>query len=263
MGNSSITGAASAFSQMGRQPQLLESLTRSPLFDALKGQERQARIFEHFSKSSALEAFIGRSQTRDRILTMAYGSPALEAFAGRRGALSDQILKSARSSPALEMLTGQSHQWRGRIFEALDKSSVLDSFTAQHRTRHQELLASIGKSSAMEQAFRSWKTSFPPGLADQMAVFQAGLLADWASTAPDEVSEEEKVWFGAESWSRLHFEMVAILKCAELMTAGMVAAKEGLGAPIPSAVMYLLYMFIAAGELAAHFAKDALVDADE
>jgi hypothetical protein len=263
MGNSSIIGAASAFSQMGGQAKLLESLNRSPLLAALTGQERQARIFETFSRSSALEALTGQSQTRDRILNMAYGSPVLEAFTGRQGAFSDQILKTARSSPALEMFTGQSHQWRGKIFEALDKSSVLDSFTAQHRARHQELLASIGKSSAMEHAFKNWKINFPPGLADQMAVFQAGLLADWASTAPVEVSEEGEVWFGAESWSRLLFEMVVILKCAELMTAGMFAAKEGLGAPIPSAVMYLLYMFIAAGELAAHFAKDALDDAGE
>ena len=115
----------------------------------------------------------------------------------------------------------------------------------------------------MEQAFRSWEINLPPGIADQMAFFQAGLLADFASIAPVEVSEEGEVWFGAESWSRLLFEMVAILKCAELMTAGMLAAKEGLGAPIPSAVMYLLYMFVAAGELAAHFAKDALDGTDE
>jgi len=43
----------------------------------------------------------------------------------------------------------------------------------------------------------------------------------------------------------------------------MTVAKEGLGAPIPAAVLYLLYMFIAAGELAAHFAKDAVADADD
>jgi hypothetical protein len=263
MGNSSITSATAVFSQITGEKRLFESLTCSPLLDAMKMQEGQAQILQSFSKPLAFEALTGQpEQTRDRILKAAYRSPVLEAVAGQQKALNDQILKTARK-PALEMLTGQSHQWRDRILEAFDASSILDSFSAQHRVRHQELLASIGKSSVLEQAFRGWKVNLPPGLADQMAFFQAGLLADLASTAPVEVSEEGEVWFGAESWSRLHFEMVAILKCAELMTTGMLAAKGGLGAPIPSTVMYLLCMFIAAGELAAHFAKDALDNANE
>jgi hypothetical protein len=202
---------------------------------------------------------------RDQILKAAGKSPALEAFAGQQQGMRDQILKAVGKSSALETFTGQSRKWQEQVLKAADTSSALDSFSAQQRDRHRHLLAAVGKSPALEQAFRNWKMTLPSGLADQMAVFQAGLLADMASAAPVEVVDEEQgeVWFGAESWSRLYFEMVTILKCAELMTAGMTAAKGGLGAPIPAAVLYLLFMFIAAGELAAHLAKDALVDVDD
>jgi hypothetical protein len=98
-----------------------------------------------------------------------------------------------------------------------------------------------------------------------MATFQTGLLADIASRIPADATEDEanEVWFGAESWARLIWEMVTILKCAELMTAGMTAAKAKLGAPFPDGVLYLLWIFIAAGELAAHFAKDAFDPEDD
>ncbi|MDX6589777.1 MAG: hypothetical protein QOI84_1051, partial [Solirubrobacterales bacterium] len=91
------------------------------------------------------------------------------------------------------------------------------------------------------------------------------MLADIASWMPGDAVEDEadEVWFGAESWARLVWEMVTILKCAELMTAGMIGAKAKLGAPFPDGVLYLLAIFIAAGELAAHFAKDAFDSEDD
>jgi len=167
-------------------------------------------------------------------------------------------------SPALAKLTGHNREWRDKVLQMVDASSILDSWSAQRQDRYRQLLAAVGNSAALDQAFKNWTIALPPGVADQMAAFQARLLANMASAAPAELVDEEQgeVWFGAESWSRLYFEMVTILRCAELMTAGMFAAKEGLGAPIPPAVLYLLYMFIAAGELAAHLAKDALPDSE-
>jgi hypothetical protein len=73
----------------------------------------------------------------------------------------------------------------------------------------------------------------------------------------------DEVWLGADSWARLVWEMVAILKCAKLMTAGMTGAKMELNAPFPTGVIYLLAIFIAAGELAAHFAQPAAERRDE
>ncbi|HET7485464.1 MAG TPA: hypothetical protein VFJ64_08820, partial [Solirubrobacterales bacterium] len=177
--------------------------------------------------------------------------------------LRKQMLASIGRSPALESLTTLNSGWRDQILESAKAAGIFDSLTVGHQERYAQLLASIGKSPVMEQAFKDWKLKLPEGLVEQMAAYQAGLLADLASAVPVEADDEESdVWFGAESWSRLVWEMVTILKCAELMTAGMVTAKYGMDAPIPSMVLYLLGMVIAAGELAAHFAEDAF-DGDD
>ncbi|MFL5897700.1 MAG: hypothetical protein ACJ76D_04460 [Solirubrobacterales bacterium] len=201
---------------------------------------------------------------RDLILASFAKSPVSEAFAAQHQRTRDQLLSVVGKSPALAAITGRQHEWRDQILKAFKASSVFDSLNLQQQERHRQLVEAIGKSPALEQVFANWKVTLPPGLVNQMAVFQIGMLTDIAAPIPDTVEgEADKVWFGAESWARLVWEMVAILKCVELMTAGMTGAKMELNAPTPRGVIYLLAIFIAAGELAAHFAQPAAERRDE
>lgn len=230
--------ASSVLGQTVRQRRLLMSIADSqPLLDAVNPQrERQMQM-----------------------LTSTVRSLALEAVTNQRRQLHEQMNAAIGKSPALESMTTLSAGWREQILKSARAAGLYDTFTARNHERYSQLLASIGRSPAMEQAFKNWKLKLPEGLAEQMAAYQAGLLADLTSTIPAEADDDEvdKVWFGAESWSRLVWEMVTILKCAELITTGMTAARAELDAPFPDGVLYLLWIFIAAGELAAHFAKDA------
>jgi hypothetical protein len=227
-------------------------------------RHRHRRLLACVAKSQpVLEAMESQREKQEQIVASFAKSPALEAVAKQHQETRGQILKTVGKQPALAAIAGQQREWQEQMLKAFKAPSGLSSLNSQQQERHRQLVASIGKSPAIEEAFRNWKVTLPPGLADQMANFQTGLLADIASSVPvgavDDGSDE--VWFGAESWSRLVWEMVTILKCAELTASGMVTAKYGLGAPIPSMVIYLLAMFIAAGELAAHLAEDAFEDA--
>jgi hypothetical protein len=259
MSKSSFATVTNAISQMDRQLRIAQ-----PLSDLINVQQRHEKLLAGFAKSPTLDLLTGHEKARQQILEGFGKSPTVDLLMGQRQTMVDQILKSTGSSPILEIATGQSRQWRDQILKSLNASSALNLFGGRDR-QLQQIVATMGQSSAMELAYRSWKVSLPIGIANQMAAFQADLLVDLASgTQGDGAADDEgEVWFGAESWSRLLFEMVAILRCAELMTTGLVTAKEGLGAPVPAAVLYLLYMFIAAGELAAHFAKDALAGIDD
>jgi hypothetical protein len=225
--------------------------------------ERHRRLVASITKSNpVLEAMESQRKLREQILASFAKAPALEAFAAQHQKTREQLLAAVGRSPALAAITGRQHEWQDQMLKAFEASSVLDSLNLQQQERHRQLVEAIGMSPAIEQAFANWKVTLAPGLVDQMAAFQTGVLADIAARIPDYAVEDEadEVWFGAESWARLVWEMVTILKCAELMTAGMTAAKAKLGAPFPDGVLYLLWIFIAAGELAAHFAKDAFED---
>jgi hypothetical protein len=227
--------------------------------------ERHRRLIASVAQSQpVLEAMKSQRKQREEMLAAFAKSPALEAFNSQHQKTREQLLAAVGKSPALMAFTGRQREWQEQMLKAFNASSVLASLDLQQRERHRQLVESIGKSSAIQQAFANWKVTLPPGLVDQMATFQAGLLADIASRIPADATEDEanEVWLGAESWARLVWEMVTILKCAELMTAGMTAAKAKLGAPFPDGVLYLLWIFVAAGELAAHFARDAFSEDD-
>jgi hypothetical protein len=183
----------------------------------------------------------------------------VEAFAEQHQKTRKQILATVGKSPALAAIIGHQREWQEQMLKTFEASAALSSLSFQQQERHRQLVEAIGNSPAIEQAFANWKVTLSPGLLGQMVTFQSELLVDIASRIPPDAIEDEtdEVWFGADSWARLVWEMVAILKCAELMTAGMTAAKAKLGAPFPDGVLYLLWIFIAAGELAAHFANDA------
>jgi hypothetical protein len=235
----------------------------SPVFADV---ERHRRLVASITQANpVLEAMESQRKQRDLLLGSFAKSPAVEAFAAQHQKTRDQILSAVGKSPALAAITGRQHEWQDQILKALKASSVLDSLNLRQQERHRQLVEALGRSPAIEQAFTNWKVTLPPGLVDQMVAFQTRMLADIAARIPDDTvaDEPDEVWFGADSWARLVWEMVAILKCAELMTAGMTGAKMELNAPIPSGVIYLLAIFIAAGELAAHFAQPAAKRKDE
>lgn len=283
MANPSIV--APIFADLDRHRQLVESITRSnPVLEAMESQRtRREQIRVSFARSPALEAFtaqgkptaallraVGRSgaldayttKSSDIILKAIGGSGVFDTYAAKS---SDRILKAAGRSRTFETFTGQNGMWLGQVQKTMGDSAFFASFGPHQLGRHRQLLAAVGKSPAIENAFRSWKVTLPVGMAEQMANFQSRILADVVIELPPFIDEEDsdQPWFGEESWSRLVFHMVAILKAAELMTAGMAGAKMELHAPVPSGVIYLLGIFIAAGELAAHFAEPAAKGRDE
>lgn len=253
-----------------------------PMLDAFRSErERQGRILDSFVKSAALDDFAAHVKPNDKILKAIRDSGVMDTYGGNNDKLlkairgsgvmdaysgsNDSILKAIRGSGVMDSFSGQTGKWLEYVRSTFDSSALFASFGAQEEARHRQLLAAVGRSPAIEQAFRVWQVTLPPGMAEQMADFQNRVLAEAAIESPPHAYEGNFVepWFGEESWSRLVFHMVALLKCAELVTAGMAGAKMGLNAPIPSGVLYLLAVFIAAGELAAHFAEPAAKRTDE
>jgi hypothetical protein len=203
-----------------------------------------------------------RRKSNDKLLKAFSNSGVMDAYGGSN----DKPAKAIRSSGVMDSFTaGQNGKWLEYVRGTLNSSTLFASFGAQQQERHRQLLAAVGKSPAIEQAFHAWKVTLPPGVAEQMADFQSRVLAEAAIESPPFVDEESvaEPWLGEESWFRLVFHMVAVLKCVELVTAPMTGAKMGLKAPIPSGVLYLLAIFIAAGELAAHFADPVAERKDE
>jgi hypothetical protein len=217
--------------------------------------ERQRRLLLSAVGSQPLVA----DHWREELLVSFSKSPALEAVISQNQQIRERALLAVGKSLALEAFTSRSTEWREQILRSARTSGLLDSLNSRQQEFQDQLLASIDTSRAMERMYRNWKLRLPSGLAEQMVSYQARLIADFASETQVGVVDEEstEAWFGAESWDRLVWEMVTILKCAELMAAGMTAAKAKLGAPFPDAILYLLWIFIAAGELAAHLTKGA------
>lgn len=283
MGSSSI--AASILGDVERQRRLMVGVAGvRPAFDAFQSQQEQRnKLLASFSKSPALEAFAAQKKPTDALLGAVGKSGALDAYAtkssdtilkaiGGSGLFdvytrksSATILKAIGGSGALEAFTGRNGKWLEQVQKTVENSAFFAPFGAQQKERHHQLLAAVGKSPAIEQAFRSWKVTLPPGMAERMASYQARVLADVIVDSPPYVGEDGfgAPWFGEESWSQMVFHLIAILRCAEWLMAAMVAARGGLKAPIPMAVLYLLGLAIATGELAAHFAEPAAKRRDE
>lgn len=237
------------------------ALISSAVADYVEAEKRRRQLATSVISSPAVAEAMGMQQERRKQILASVAKSSALAFTGQQEMMRDRILEAARRSQVFTAFNEPSREWRDQILKNVDMSSLLG---AHQHERLRQLIVSCMKSPAMEQAFQSWKLNLPLGFAEQMATYQAGLLANFASEVPADAAEGESgdAWFGAESWSRLVWEMVTILKCAELMTAGMVTAKYGMNAPIPGMALYLLGMFIAAGELAAHFAEDAF-DGDD
>ncbi len=291
------------FADARRHRRLMASVASAqPALDAFRSErERQSRILESFTKSPALEAFAAQTKANDKLLKSIADSGVMGAFDGHTdtilktiadsgvlgafdghndtvlkavrdsgvmgafGGQNDTVLKAIADSGVLGAFGGQNGKWLEQVRSTFDNSAVLASFGAQQKERHRELLAAVGGSPAIELAFRTWQVTMPPGMAERMAEFQGRVLAEAAVGSPPLADKETlaEPWFGEESWSKLVFHMVAVLKCAEMITAGMTGAKMGLNAPIPSGVLYLLAIVLAAGELAAHFAEPAAGRKDE
>ena len=156
-------------------------------------------------------------------------------------------------------------------FQHADLLTIAATTGSSRLKLRQDLFQGITAQLSSIGALGDWRSIVSPGFTKALSGYEDGLLARYAAgvvaeaeavadSAPEfdlEDDAEQAIWLGAESWSALVHDLVTTLKAVELITAGMVGAKEGLDAPIPTGVMILIYMAIASAEFAAHLAAPA------
>ncbi len=268
------TGVFDAFT--GQDEKMMDALWGTGVFDGVTGQDE--KFLDALKGTGVFDAFTGQDE---KMMDALWGTGVFDGVTGQdekfldalRGTgvfdgvtgQDERLLETLKGTGVFDAFTGQSGKWLEQVRKTFDSTALFASLGFEQQERHRQLLAAVGGSPAIEEAFRTWQVTFPPGVAERMADFQSRVLAEAAAESSPDLAEEayNGPWFGEESWSRLVFHMVAVLKCAELATAGMTGAKMGLRAPIPSGVLYLLAIVLAVGELAAHFAEPAAQRLDE
>jgi hypothetical protein len=268
-----FTGIATTLAQIGKPRRILDSFVAPRVavgeFPAASRLDYE-KMFG-LGKSSALEQLIGTPKRINPLFETTFEPSTVQSMIDQHKAITKMF--SLGTNPSMLELMGSKSVMgvlpatNGSInFPHADFMGISEAFGVDRFKMQYDLFQGVADQLASMGSVLD-VINVPLGFYKSLRVYEDGLLSRYAAGVVAEaegvaaesidvdLDEDGAVWFGAESWSALVWELVTILKVLELTTTGMWAAKGLLKAPVPIGILYVTSVALVAGELAGRLAE--------